>query len=284
MNLQRAGPAHQRRSRDQSFISAGSVERRLSTGAKKPRTTSDRTRSFGWRAKNRANENPGVGSAQEERARFERSGTMGGVTIAARETTTLSAPYPDSPTVPQISVGSPPGAPRARNVQHTFNSLIYNSRRKKKEGGEREGGKKGEGRGGGGERKKKGGKREGGEEGEEVERSARQRRRSEKIGEKNKGRVVEEEEERRGRGRRRMVTEMVRLRRRRSRWKEVKTEGMPTPPLAPRWKRFDNAVRRSSTLYMERRPRGWSPAGRLARRHPGFIGTIGRVENHRSLT
>lgn len=34
-------------------------------------------------------------------------------------------------------------------------------------------------------------------------------------------------------GRGRGVTEMVRLRRRRSRWKEVKTEGMPTPPLAP---------------------------------------------------
>lgn len=265
------------------------MERRLSTGAKKPRTTSDRTRSFGagWRAKSERTKIQ-VSDRRRKNARASsEAGRSGGVTIAARETT-LSAPYLDSPTVPQISVGSPPGAPRARNVQHTFNSLIYNSRRKKKEGGEGEGGREeGRRKRGGGERKRKGGKREGEEEGEEVERSARQRRRSEKIGEKNEGRVVEEEEERRGRGRRRRrVTEMVRLRRRRSRWKEVKTEGMPTPPppLAPRWKRFDNAVRRSSTLYMERRPRGWSPAGRLARRHPGFIGTIGRVENHRSLT
>lgn len=44
--------------------------------------------------------------------------------------TTLSGPYLDSATVREISVGSPTGP--ARNVQHTFNSLIYNSRRKKK--------------------------------------------------------------------------------------------------------------------------------------------------------
>lgn len=70
-------------------------------------------------------------------------------------------------------------------------------------------------------------------------------------------------------------TEIVRLRRR-SRWKEVKTEGMPTPPLAPM-----ETVRQCGAtimdLYMERRPRGWSPTGRLTRRHPGFIGTIGAL-------